>query len=110
MNLQLLWNNLGSFAKRVGRSMARTPLLLYYVLKDDKTTTKDKTIIYAALAYLILPVDLIPARTYSILGWADEILSIEVVYDRMRKYITPDMLRQADAQLDKWIPASPATT
>lgn len=103
MDLNLLWNNLGSFAKRVGRSMARTPLLLYYVLKDDKTTAKDKAILYAALAYLILPVDLISARKHPILGWADEILSIEIVYDRMRKYITPDMMRRAEAQLDKWI-------
>ncbi|MBQ7530268.1 MAG: DUF1232 domain-containing protein [Paludibacteraceae bacterium] len=105
MNLNLLWNNLGGFARRVGRSMARTPLLLYYVLKDDKTAAKDKAIIYAALAYLILPVDLISARKNPILGWADEILSIEIVYDRMRKYITPDMYRRAEAQLDKWIPA-----
>lgn len=106
MDLNLLWKHFGDFAKRVGRSMARTPLLLYYVLKDDKPTTKDKAIIYAALAYLILPVDLIPASRIPILGWADEILSIEIVFDRMRKYITPEMLRQADAQLDKWIPSA----
>lgn len=106
MDLNLLWNNLGSFARPVGRSMARTPLLLYYVLKDDKTTAKDKAIIYSALAYLILLVDLISARKHPILGWADEILSIEIVYDRMRKYITPEMLRRAEDQLDKWIPAT----
>ena len=106
MDLNILWKSLAAFSKRVGRSMARTPLLLYYVLKDDKTTTKDKATIYAALAYLVLPVDLISARSHPILGWADEILSIEIVYDRMRKYITPDMLRRAEAQLDKWIPAT----
>ncbi len=106
MDLNLIWKNFAAFAKRVGRSVARTPLLLYYVLKDDRATTKDKAIIYAALAYLILPVDLISARKHPILGWADEILSIEIVYDRMRKYITPEMLRCAEAQLDKWMPAT----
>lgn len=106
MDLNLIWKNFAAFAKRVGRSVARTPLLLYYVLKDDRATTKDKAIIYAALAYLILPVDLISARKHPILGWADEILSIEIVYDRMRKYITPEMLRRAEAQLGKWIPAT----
>lgn len=105
MELNLIWRHFGGFAKRVGRSMARTPLLLYYVLKDDKAATKDKAIIYAALAYLILPVDLISARNHPILGWADEILSIEIVYDRMRKYITPEMIRRAEVQLDAWIPA-----
>lgn len=105
MDLNLLGKGLAAFSKRVGRSMARTPLLLYYVLKDEKTTTKDKAIIYTALAYLVLPIDLLSTRRFSILGWADEILSIEVVYDRMRKYITPEMMRRAEAQLDKWIPA-----
>lgn len=106
MDLRLIWNSLAAFCKRAGRSVARTPLLLYYVLNDDKTTTKDKAIIYAALAYLVLPVDLISARNHPILGWADEILSIEVVYDRMRKYITPELLCRTDAQLDKWIPTA----
>ena len=54
MELNLIWKHFSSFAKRVGRSMARTPLLLYYVLKDDKATTKDKAIIYAALARFFL--------------------------------------------------------
>ena len=106
MDLRLIWNSLAAFCKRAGRAAARTPLLLYYVLKDDKTSTKDKAIIYAALAYLILPIDIISARRFPIIGWADEILSIEIVFDRMRKYITPDMMRQADEQLDKWIPAT----
>ncbi len=106
MDIQLLWNSLAAFCKRVGRSMARTPLLLYYVLKDDKTTSKDKAIIYAALSYLILPIDLISTRNHPILGWADEILSIEVVYDRMRKYITPEMIRKVDIQLNKWMPSA----
>ena len=77
MDLRLIWNSLAAFCKRAER------LLLYYVLKDGKTTAIHK---------------------HPILGWTDVILSIKVVYDRMHKYITPDMLRRADAQLDKWIP------
>ena len=88
MDISLISYKLEGFARRVGRSAARTPLLLYYVLQSNETTIKDKAIIATCLAYLILPIDLIPSSKFSILGWADEILSIEIVFDRMRKYIT----------------------
>lgn len=103
MELSLLWNNLKGFAKRMGRRTARTPLLLYYVLKSDTTSKKDKAIIYAALAYLILPVDFIRSQRFGLLGWVDEYLSIHIVFDRMQKYITPAMYTQAEKQLDEWM-------
>lgn len=104
MDISLITSKLEAFSRRVGRSAARTPLLLYYVLQSNETSVKDKAIIATCLAYLILPVDLIPSSKFSILGWADEILSIEIVFDRMRKYITPEMYAKAEEQLDKWIP------
>ena len=106
MDISLLSPKIEGFARRVGRSAARTPLLLYYILQSCDTSMRDKAIIATCLAYVILPVDLIPSRRFSIFGWADEILSIEIVFDRMRKYITPGMLSKAEAQLDKWIPNS----
>lgn len=104
MDISLITSRLEGFVRRVGRSAARTPLLLYYVLQSNETSVKDKAIIATCLAYLILPIDLIPSRKFSILGWADEILSIEIVFDRMRKYMTPEMYAKAEEQLDKWIP------
>ena len=103
MELSLLWNSFKGFAQRVGRRTARTPLLLYYVLKSDTTSKRDKAIIYAALAYLILPVDVIRSNRFGLLGWIDEFLAINVVFDRMQKYITPTMYTQAERQLDEWM-------
>lgn len=103
MELSLLWNGFKGFAQRVGRRTARTPLLLYYVLKSDATLTKDKAIIYAALAYLLLPIDILSSRRFGIFGWTDEFFSINVVYDRMQKYITADMYIKAEKQLDEWL-------
>lgn len=98
-----MWNGFKGFTQRVGRRTARTPLLLYYVLKSDKTTTKDKAIIYASLAYLILPIDILPTSRFRLLGFVDEFLAIHVVFDRMQKYITPTMHAQAEKQLDEWL-------
>ncbi|MBR5237569.1 MAG: DUF1232 domain-containing protein [Paludibacteraceae bacterium] len=102
MELSLLWNGFKGFAQRVGRRTARTPLLLYYVLKSDETSMRDKAIIYAALGYLLLPIDVIPIRKFGIFGWTDEYLSIQVVFDRMEKYITPKMYADAERQLNEW--------
>ena len=102
MELSLLWNGFKGFAQRVGRRTARTPLLLYYVLKSEATSTRDKALIYASLAYLLLPFDILSTRKFGIFGWTDEFLSINVVYDRMLKYITPDMYIKAERQLDEW--------
>ena len=110
MDISLITSKLEGFARRVGRSAARTPLLLYYVLQSNETSVKDKAIIATCLAYLILPIDLIPSSKFSILGWADEILSVEIVFDRMRKYITPEMYAKAESQLDKWIPNQSTST
>ena len=109
MDVSLISSKIEGFARRVGRSAARTPLLLYYVLQSNDTSVKDKAIIATCLAYLILPVDLIPSTKFPILGWADEILSIEIVYDRMRKYVTPEMHAKAEEQLDQWIPEKVCT-
>ena len=103
MELSLLWNGFKGFAQRVGRRTARTPLLLYYVLKSDTTLIRDKAIIYAALGYLLLPIDVMSIRKFGIFGWTDEYLSIQVVFDRMEKYITPKMYADADRQLDEWL-------
>ena len=103
MELSLLWNGFKGFAQRVGRRTARTPLLLYYVLKSDKTTTRDKAVIYVALGYLLLPFDIMPVRKFGVFGWTDEFLSINVVFDRMQKYITPAMYADAERQLDEWL-------
>ena len=102
MELSLLWNGFKGFAQRVGRRTTRTPLLLYYVLKNDTTLIRDKAIIYAALGYLLLPIDVMSIRKFGIFGWTDEYLSIQVVFDRMEKYITPKMYADAERQLDEW--------
>lgn len=110
MDISLISKKIEGFARRVGRSAARMPLLLYYVLRSNNTSLRDKAIIATCFAYVILPIDLIPSSKFSILGWADEIISIEIVFDRMRKYITAEMYNKVEKQLDAWISNSSSTS
>lgn len=109
MDTSIILNNLGSYAKRVGRTVARPAVILYYVLRDPATPKKDKYIIYGALAYLVLPINLISAKRIPILGWADEATAIALAYKRVKNNITPEIEMQADAWLDMWF-GNAATT
>lgn len=97
-----LWDKIKIYAKKVGRVAARPVLLLYYVMKSDATQMKDKLTIFGALAYVVLPVDLLSAKRLPIIGWIDEVVSLSVAVQRMQKYITPEMERKADETLDRW--------
>ena len=104
MDTSIILNNLGQYAQRVGRTVARPAVILYFVLRDPATPKKDKYIVYAALAYLVLPINLISAKRIPILGWADEAAAIALAYKRVKNNITPAIEMQADALLDRWFP------
>ena len=97
-----LWDGMKNYAIKVGRVAARPVLLLYYVMRSEETPMKDKLTIFGALAYIILPIDLLNAKRLPIIGWIDEVVSLAVAIQRMQKYITPEMEAKADEQLDKW--------
>ena len=59
-----LMDRIRPYALKVGRAGARPLLQCYYVLSDDKTTTLDRVLIYAALVYIISPVSLLPSAVY----------------------------------------------
>ena len=102
MDTSLFQQNIGVYARKVGRAAARPVVTLYMVLRDPKTPRRDKYIIYSALAYVLLPIDLISAKKIPILGWADEAGSIAVAYKKVIKNITPEVERQTEAVLDRW--------
>lgn len=97
-----LRDGIKGYAVKVGRVAVRPVLLLYYVMRSEETPKKDKLTIFGALAYVILPVDLLNAKRLPIIGWIDEVVSLAVAVQRMQKYITPEMEAKADEQLDKW--------
>lgn len=104
IDYQELWDRIKDYAYKVGRLAVRPVLLLYYVMRSEETPWKDKLTIFGALAYLVLPVDLLDAKRLPIIGWLDEITSLAVAVQRMSKYITPEIEAKADSILDQWFP------
>lgn len=104
VNYDLIWQEIGRYARKVGRVSTRPVLLLYYVMISNNTPKSEKLMLASAIAYVVLPIDLISVKRWPIIGWIDEVVSLTVAYQKVCKYITKDMERKADELLDRWFP------
>lgn len=104
INYSGLWEKISEYTREAGRVSARPVLLLYYVLKSPDTPKSDKLLIVSALSYLVLPIDLISAKRLPVIGWIDEIVSLTIAYQKVSKYITPEIQWKVDNILDRWFP------
>lgn len=101
INYDVLWSGIANYTKKVGRASARPVLLLYYVMRSSNTPKSEKLMLLSAIAYVVLPLDLLSAKRIPIIGWLDEVVSLTVAFQKVSKYVTPDMERKADEILDK---------
>ncbi len=94
---------LSKFAGKYGEEGARILLvapdlvvLLWRLIKDDRVPAEKKVFLVAALAYWILPVDLIPEAVIGVIGYADDIY--------ITLYVLNDLINNVDEQVirDNW--------
>ena len=90
------------WALKAGRRASRPILQFYYVLADEKTSTLDGALIYAAIAYTIMPMDLIPSAVYKMLGIVDDGVAVLYVYKKVKKNITPEISAKVESTLNDW--------
>ena len=97
-----IYIKLQPYALKVGRVAARPLLQFYYVMKDEKTSTLDRILIYAAIIYTISPVSLIPSAVFKFIGVLDKGAAVLYVYKKIKGKITPEINAQVDETLDQW--------
>lgn len=90
------------FAIKVGRVAAKLLLQFYYVMTDEKTSTLDRILVYAAILYTISPVSLIPSAVFKVLGVLDEGAAMLYVYKKVKERITPDIDYKVEQTLNEW--------
>ena len=100
--INVLMDKLRPWALKAGRVTARPLLQFYYVLDDDNTSTLDRVLIYAAIVYIILPVDLIPSAVYKFLGILDDGVAMLYVYKKIKDKITPEINAKVEDTLNEW--------
>ena len=92
---------LSAVARRAGVKAVYAGLLLYYALQSPNTSTKDKSIIYGALGYFILPLDLVP-DFIPLAGFGDDLGALVWAISRVVANITDDVREKARLKLRDW--------
>lgn len=100
--INALMEKLRPWALKAGRTATRPLLQFYYVMDNDNTPTLDRVLIYAAIIYTILPMDLIPRTVYKFLGVLDDGVAIMYVYKKIKDKITPEINAKVEDTLNKW--------
>lgn len=100
--INALMDKLHPWALKAGRVATRPLLQFYYVMDDDNTSTLDRVLIYAAIIYTILPMDLIPSVVYKFLGVLDDGVAMLYVYKKIKNKITPEINAKVEDTLNEW--------
>ena len=100
--INALMDKLRPWALKAGRAATRPLLQFYYVMDDENTSTLDRVLIYAAIIYTILPMDLLPSVIYKFLGILDDGVAILFVYKKIKDKITPEINAKVEDTLDEW--------
>ena len=100
--INALMDKLRPWALKAGRVATRPLLQFYYVMDDENTSTLDRVLIYAAIIYTILPMDLIPSAVYKFLGILDDGVSMLFVYKKIKDKITPKINAKVEDTLNEW--------
>ena len=100
--INALMDRLRPWALKAGRVATRPLLQFYYVMDDDNTSTLDRVLIYAAIFYTILPMDLVPSVIYKFLGVLDDGVAVLYVYKKIKNKITPEINAKVEDTLNEW--------
>lgn len=100
--MNALMDKLRPWALKAGRVAARPLLQFYYVMDDNRTSILDRVLIYAAIIYTILPIDLIPSAVYKFLGILDDGVAMLYVYRKIKDKITPEINLKVEETLQEW--------
>ncbi len=95
------WDKLARYAIRAGREVVEKALWLHYAAQDKQTPAWARTTMYGALAYFILPADLIPDMIPGV-GYSDDLGALAAALTTVAVYITPDVKARAEQQIVRW--------
>ena len=89
-------------AKKIGRKMTETLLVFWYVMEDEKTSTLNKVLIFAFIAYVMIPYDFVPSVFYSWLGILDDGVAMVFIYKLVGKNVSDEIKAKVAETLDDW--------
>ena len=88
---------------KAGRSIAKPALEILEMAIDPLTPTNVRISLIASLAYLIMPLDLLP-DFMPVVGFSDDFVALTAVLSIWSKYMTPAIRIRAEEKLNKLFP------
>ena len=88
---------------KAGRSIAKPALEVSEMAIDPLTPTNVRISLIASLAYLIMPLDLLP-DFMPVVGFSDDFVALTAVLSIWSKYMTPAIRIRAEEKLNKLFP------
>jgi uncharacterized membrane protein YkvA (DUF1232 family) len=68
-------------------------VLLARLLRDPRVALGDKAVALAGIAYVLSPIDLVPAFLFGPLGALDDVLVVTAAVSRVVNHVHPDVVR-----------------
>lgn len=99
---QSFWEKLKGGAAYAGREVIEKALTLYLTAQRPETPLWAKMVIYSALAYFVLPTDLIPDFV-PLTGYADDLGTLAAALGTVAMSITPEIKQTAKQQVNQWL-------
>ena len=88
---------------KAGRSIAKPALEVLEMSIDPLTPTNVRISLIASLAYLIMPLDLLP-DFMPVVGFSDDFVALTAVLSIWSKYMAPAIRIRAEEKLNKLFP------
>lgn len=89
-------------ARRLGAELVETALCLHYAARRPQTPAWARTTVYAALAYLLLPADLVP-DILPVTGYSDDLATLALALGTVSVHVTDEVRRQARDTAARWL-------
>ena len=98
------WAKLRQQARRAGRQVVESALQLYYAAQSPSTPKWAKTVVHGALAYFILPADVVPDLLPGV-GYTDDLGVLAMALATIAMQITPEIRERARRRAQEWLGA-----
>ena len=86
-------------SRQMGATLTYKAYLLFYMMTDKNTPAGSKAVIAGALAYLVLPMDLIP--DFLPVGYAEDFAAVLTALKTVRGCISPTVEAKARAMTEE---------
>ncbi|MCF7992145.1 MAG: DUF1232 domain-containing protein [Thiohalocapsa sp.] len=99
------WRKLRAFAVHAGHDVIEKALWLYYAAQKPEVPAKAKAAIWAALGYLILPLDAV-ADVIPVVGFGDDLAVLAASLATVARHVDAEVKAKASATLRGWLNAT----